>query len=87
MTDSTVAALLFAFFAHPTLNRLTIAYNYLRLQFSRTFSALIRQYPSKILELNLMGSVSFPDHLDPIVRDLHNLQYLSILNLAGCGMT
>lgn len=87
LTDMTATAIIMAFFANPTMNRLSIAYNHLRMTFVSTFTQLIKLFPNKILQLNVMGSIAFPDHTEPITKSLSILESLNILNLAGCGMT
>ena len=38
-------------------------------------------------DINLMGSITFHDHIDPLIRELPILNNLSALNVAGCALT
>ena len=42
LTDHVASAVIVGCFANPSVSRLTIAYNYLRASFSKTFTALAR---------------------------------------------
>lgn len=68
INDSVASALVFAVFANPSLRRITIAYNYMRLGLTRCLSKLMGMRPHKLDELNLMGSILYTDHIDPIMR-------------------
>ena len=87
MTDAVSAALVMAIFANPKINRMTIAYNYLRSTFTRTLARLIAAHPSKLTDMNLMGSIIFNDHIDPLIRELPKMPHLTNLNIAGCALT
>ena len=86
-TDATAPALMFAIYCNPTICRLTIAYNYMRNSFSRCLSRLMTLKPEKLNEINLMGSIVYTDHIEPLIRQLPRLKTLKLLNIAGCTMT
>ena len=87
MTDQVASALAISFFMNPKLTRITLAYNYIRNTFCRTFARLASMRPEKITDINLMGSINFHDHIDPIIQELPKLKYLTQLNIAGCALT
>ena len=87
LTDMTVSAIAFSFFLNPSLRRITVAYNYVRNTFCRTLAKLISMRPEKVTDINLMGSVQFHDHLDPVIRELNKMNNLTSLNIAGCSLT
>ena len=62
--------IILSFFANPTLRRISCAYNYMRNTFTRVLEKMIALAPEKLLELNVMGSITFADHIDPIIRVL-----------------
>lgn len=72
----TASAIAFAFFMNPSLRRITVAYNYIRQTFCRAMAKLIAMKPEKLTDINLMGSIIFPDHLDPIIRELTKMNNL-----------
>ena len=87
IVDNVSPVLVFSFFANPTLRRITMAYNYMRQSFVRCLAKLISMQKDKILEINLMGSITFADHLEPLTRLLPNMRSLTSLNIGGCTMT
>jgi hypothetical protein len=84
MTDIVSSAVVFSFFANPHLKRITVAYNYMRQTFTRTLAKLTTMQPDKVTDINLMGSINFHDHIDPLVRVLDKITTLTTLNIAGC---
>ena len=87
MTDLVSASVVMAIFANPKINRMTMAYNYMRSTFTRVLAKLIAANPSKLTDLNLMGSIIFNDHIDPLIRELPKMPYLTNLNIAGCALS
>ena len=87
ITDAVSAALVFSFFCNPSLRRLTVAYNYMRQSFVRVLEKLIKERPERLKEINVMGSINFADHLDPLIRTLPKMIILNSLNIAGCSLT
>ena len=87
MNDAVASALAIAFFMNPRLKRISFAYNYIRNSFCRTLAKLISLKPEKLTDLNLMGSIAFNDHIDPIIKELPKMKYLSSLNIAGCALS
>lgn len=88
MTDNVAPGLLFAIYCNPSICRLTIAYNYMRQSFSRCLKRLMDLKPEKLNEINLMGSIMYTDHIEPIVRTLPFLtKTIKLLNIAGCTLT
>lgn len=87
MTDQVSATLVFAFFMNPYLKRISVAYNFLRQTFNRTLAKFIAMKPEKITDINLMGSVQFHDHIDPVIRELPKMKHLTSLNIAGCMLS
>ena len=87
LTDVIGGMLVLAFFMNPNLSRLTICYNYMRSTFTRSLAKLIAAQPCKITHLNVMGSISFADHLEPLTRSLPSLNNLEVLSVAGCVLT
>ena len=87
ITDGVAAAIVMACFANPSITRISFGYNYLRHSCGRTIRKLTALLPEKIQYLNLMGSTSNPDHMNPIVQSFEMMKTLKSLNLAGCGMT
>ena len=77
----------FSFFLNPSLRRITVAYNYIRTTFCRTLAKMISQKPEKLTDINLMGSVQFHDHIDPVIRELNKMNNLTSLNIAGCALS
>lgn len=55
--------------------------------FTQTFIGMSKLFPSKVLELNLMGCLNSADYTDDIISGMSNLNKLINLNLAGCQMT
>ena len=43
--------------------------------------------PEKLSDINVMGSISFSDHIDPLIRTLPQLKTLTSLNIAGCQLS
>ena len=72
---------------NPHLKRITFAYNFIRQTFTRTLAKLIALQPAKLTDLNLMGSILFADHIDPLIRELPKMTQLTNLNIAGCALT
>lgn len=72
---------------NPYLKRITCAYNFLRQTFNRTLAKFISMKPDKITDINLMGSVQFHDHIDPVIRELPKMKHLTSLNIAGCMLS
>lgn len=64
-----------------------MAYNYMRQSFGRVLEKMIKMRPDKIIDLNVMGSINFADHLDPIIRGMPFIKSLHALNIAGCSLT
>ena len=87
LQDAMGALFALAFFANPSLKRISVGYNYMRQAFSRSLSKLICAQPHKITHLSTMGSVTFSDHLEPLARCTPSLRNLEGLNLAGCGLS
>ena len=87
ITDAVSSAILFAVFCNPTIRRITVAYNYMRNTFTQCLSKLIAQRPDKIDEINIMGSILYADHIDPLVRVFPKMSSLALLNIAGCSLT
>ena len=83
--DAVAGSIILAIFGNPTVNRISICYNYMRTSFSTTLCNLIKVAPFKINYLNLMGSINFADHLKPIVTSLSRMRQLISLSIAGCG--
>ena len=76
LTDSIGGMIVLAFFMNPMLTRLTICYNYMRSTFTKSLAKLIAAQPCKITHLNVMGSISFNDHIEPLARSMPSLMYL-----------
>ena len=87
LTDPVAGMLALAFFMNPSLTRLSVGYNYLRSTFTKTLAKLIGQDPCKITHLNLMGSITFADHLEPLSRVMPQLNKLVVVSVAGCGLS
>ena len=87
MTDLVSGMILFAAFVNPNIHKLTVSYNYMRSTFTRTLKRLSKDQPDKITELNVMGSINFVDHIEPLVQSLPKLSSLVCLNIAGCGVS
>lgn len=87
MTDQVAACVALGFFMNPSLRRLSVSYNYVRQTFCRTLARLIHRAPDKITDLNLMGSINFHDHIDPIMQELGDMKNLTSINIAGCALT
>ena len=87
LTDAIGGMFALAFFMNPSLKRLTMCYNYMRSTFTRSLSKLIAADPCKITHLNVMGSVSFADHLEPLTRSMPSMNNLEVLSIAGCGLS
>ena len=87
MTDTVASAIALGFFMNPTMRRITVAYNYVRQTFTRTLSRLIALKPERLTDINMMGSILFPDHIDPVIRELTKMNNLTSLNIAGCALT
>ena len=68
INDGVAAALVFAIFANPSVRRFTMAYNYMRLGLTRCLSKLMSLKPHKLDEINIMGSIIYTDHIDPLIR-------------------
>ena len=83
----TASALALGCFMNPTLKRITVAYNYIRSTFCETLSRLIAQKPEKLTDINLMGSILFHDHIDPVIKVLVKMNNLTYLNIAGCALS
>ena len=81
------SALAFGFFMNPSLKRITIAYNYIRQTFCQTLARLIKMKPEKLTDINLMGSILFHDHIDPLIKVLVKMNNLTYLNIAGCALS
>ena len=67
ITDSVAGSLVLAVFANPSIKRLSITYNYMRISFSRTLRKCIILSPDKINYVNVMGSFNFADHIMPVL--------------------
>ena len=63
-----------------------MAYNYMRQSFVATLEKLIALKPEKLTDINIMGSITFADHIDPLIRRLPSLKTLGVLNIAGCQL-
>ena len=87
LTDVMGGMLVLAFFMNPNLKRLTICYNYLRSTFTKSLARLIASQPTKITHLNVMGSISFSDHLEPLARSMPSLKNLEVVSVAGCALS
>lgn len=87
INDGVAAALIFAVFANPSIRRITIAYNYMRQGLTRSLSKMISMKPHKLDDINLMGSIMFTDHMDPLIRILPGNKTIKYLNIAGCSLT
>ena len=87
MTDQVSAALVFGFFMNPFLKRISVSYNFLRQTFCRSLAKFIALKPEKITDINLMGSINFHDHIDPLIRELPKMKHLTSLNIAGCALS
>lgn len=87
LTDMCAAALAIGFFMNPKLRRITVAYNYIRSTFCKTLAKLIHMKPERITDINLMGSIMFHDHIDPLIKELVRMNNLTYLNIAGCALT
>ena len=86
ITDNIAGAIAIACFANPKIDRITIAYNYLRGGFTKTFQALTREAPLKIQYINLMGSINDPQHVRPIAKGFDSMECLKSLDLSGCAL-
>ena len=87
INDGIAAGLVFAVFANPSIRRITVAYNYMRLGLTKSLAKLIKMKPHKLDEINIMGSIIYTDHIDPIIRTLLTNKAIRHLNIAGCSLT
>ena len=78
---------LMGIFANPHVRRITVAYNYMRATFSRTLAKLTKDQPDKLTDVNVMGSISFVDNMEPLISALPKLSQLTFLNIAGTGVS
>ena len=84
ITDAVAGSIVLAAFANPSIKRLSITYNYMRISFSRTLRKLIIMQPDKINYVNVMGSFNFADHIMPVVSTFEKMRLLMSVNIAGC---
>ena len=87
LKDITACIVALAFFMNPVLRRITIAYNYIRGTFCKTLAQLISMKPEKVTDINMMGSILWHDHLDPVIKVLVKMNNLTYLNIAGCSLS
>ena len=87
LTDTLAAVIVLAYFVNPSMNRLKMGYNMMSSSFTETFVGMSKLFPSKVIELNLMGCLNSADFTDDIISGMSNLNKLVNLNLAGCQMT
>lgn len=59
----------------------------MRQSFVGVLAKLLSQKTEQITDINVMGSISFADHIDPLIRVLPSLKTLTSLNIAGCQLT
>ena len=87
MTDQAASAIVLGFFMNPYFKKISVSYNFLRSTFCRTLAKFIALKPDKISDINLMGSISFHDHIDPLISQLPKMKQLTNLNIAGCALS
>lgn len=55
----------------------------MRSTFVQTYQFLMQKFPSKLVEVAIINSISVSDHLDYITFDNHLFKKLKILNLSN----
>lgn len=84
--DEFGAAVLFACFMHPQVTQISIIGNFMRASFANTAYTLFHTFPNKIVDLNISGSLNYPDHMDQLTVDMQELKALQKLNISGIAL-